>query len=160
MWTTRLPIISWSLFVQLVGCTNEFAQRDNATHAMAPPAAAQYPEQSETAWLRAEVYNMRMMLAERDRRQYEMWQAYTALVQRVSQLQSTQQPEGKVSSEVFGPDVNCAPSATSSLTPPAKSVTYAVNRSRLNGQQKRELLRSLQPPRVIDNINPWAELKE
>ena len=139
--------------IHFSGCTNEYSQR-------APATPTEEQAQSEKGWLRSEVRNLRLMLAERDRREAEMWRAYTALVQQVSQMQTRQAPTVQRKSDEPAADSVCIPSANSSLVPPTKNIVRAINHSSLNAQQKHQLFQSMRPPRPIDNVNPWGGLSD
>ena len=155
-----LQVVVTVSLVQLSGCANEYSQRDDAARNMNSAAPSQGQAQSETAWLRAEVHNLQLMLAERDRRDVEVWRAYTTLVQQVSQMQANQSPTAQQKIDLPVPGSDCIPSSSSLVAQPTKNVIHAINHSHLNAQQKREIFQSMRPPRPIDNVNPWGELSD
>jgi len=156
-----LQVVATLSLMQLSSCTNEYSQRDASARTMTT-SAVPVEEQalSERAWLRSEVRNLRLLLAERDRRDAEMWRAYTALVQQVSQMQTRRDPTVQRKLDEPAPDSVCIPSTSSSLAPPTKNIVRAINHSHLNAQQKDQLFQSMRPPRPIDNVNPWSELSD
>jgi hypothetical protein len=155
-----LQVVATLSLIQLSGCTNEYSQRDASARTMTSATPMEEQALSERAWLRSEVRNLRLMLADRDRRDAEMWRAYTALVQQVSQMQPRQDPTVQRKLDEPAPDSVCIPSTSSSLAPPTKNIVRAINHSHLNAQQKDQLFQSMRPPRPIDNVNPWSELSD
>jgi len=155
-----LQVLATLSLMQLSGCANEYSQRDASARTMMSATPVEEQALSERAWLRSEVRNLRLMLAERDRRDVEMWRAYTALVQQISQIQTRQDPTVQKKPDEPSPDSVCIPSTSSSLAPPTKDIVRAINRSHLNAQQKHELFQSMRPPRPIDSVNPWSELSD
>ena len=141
-----------SLLLLVGSCSTSPTRGDEAARTMSNNADAR--SYSETQWLRAEVQYLRGMLAERDRRDSEILQAYIALSQRVDQLLRQQALTQTPPDNSIG-EVKCEPTATSSLQSPPKSLIHAINQSHLSEQQKRTLLQSMKPPRAIDNANPW-----
>jgi hypothetical protein len=146
--------------MQLSGCTNEYTQRDDSARMIGSATPVVEQAQSERAWLRSEVRSLRLMLTEREQREAEMWRAYTALVQQVSQMQTRQDPTVQKKLDESASGFVCIPSSTSSLASPTKNIVRAINHSRLNAQQKHQLFQSMRPPRPIDNVNPWSELSD
>jgi len=119
---------------------------------------------AEARWLRQEVEGLRASLAERDRREAEMWRAYVDLAQRIGQLQLAREqtrhatpapaPESaQVQTERTTPE--CILPRASTETPPKKSVMRAIHQSRMTLREKRQLLESMRPARAIDIVNPW-----
>jgi hypothetical protein len=143
-----------------VGCTYQGTGRAPAAanaHIVAAPM--QSDSQPEAVWLREEVRALRMSLAERDRREAELWRAYVELSQKLVQLQlqlaqqhaKQPEPEPVVTKE-------CAPPSPVAAVEPAprKAVVRLINNSQLKMQEKRELIQSMRPARAIDVVNPWA----
>jgi hypothetical protein len=165
MRSVHVVLALWSLPFMGVGCTYEGSGRPptvaNARVEASPPPSE---IQSETAWLREEVRSLRASLAERDQREAGLWRAYVELSQRLVQLQLTQQNAKAPDREsVIAP---ACPTPTPTLTPlvaatepaPRKAVVRAINSSQLKVQQKRELIQSMRPARVIDVVNPWESI--
>lgn len=152
-------VVTLSL-LQLSGCTNEYSQRDTSARTMKSATPNEEQSQSERAWLQSEVRNLRLMLAERDRREFDMWRAYTALVQQVSQMPARQNPTAQTKLDEPAPDSVCISNTPSSFASPTRNIVRAINQSRLNAQQKHQLFQSMRPPRPIDNVNPWSELSD
>ena len=136
------------------GCTREYEVRD-ATHETSDA-------QSEARWLREEVQSLRASLAERDRREAEMWRAYVDLAQRIGTLQVAREGAKPVDptatpagSDAIAVQPECATPPTTAEASPRKSVLRAINQSQLTVREKRQLLQSMRPPRAIDIVNPW-----
>lgn len=136
------------------GCAHEYEVR-GASHQA-------YEAQAEAHWLREEVQSLRASLAERDRREAEMWRAYVDLAQRIGTLQAASERTKPVeptasmtASQSISAQSECTPPAATTEALPRRSVSRAINQSRLTVREKRQLLQSMRPPRVIDVVNPW-----
>ena len=145
-------LVRLSLLLLASSCSTSPTRGDEAARTISNSADAR--SQFETQWLRAEVQNLRGVIAERDRRDAEILRAYIALSQRVDQLLQQQSLTQMATDNAVG-NFKCEPPATSGLQSPPKSLIHAINRSHLSEQEKRTLLQSMKPPRAIDNTNPW-----
>lgn len=145
----------WLPAALALGCDHRYEARDASQQAA--------DARSETRWLREEVQSLRASLAERDRREAEMWRAYVDLAQRVGTLhQANESVKPPTPTAVLGAntvdevaEVQCVAAPASDEANSRKSILRAINQSQLTVREKRQLLQSMRPPRAIDIVNPW-----
>ena len=149
-----LGLLGVVLLLAPASCAANSAQQ-TASRPLPRQDEAQARLQFENVRLRAEIDMLRGAIAERDRREAELWRAQLGLIQRIDQLLELQKSAVSVAS---GPEVptEYRSGPVNNESPQfVRAMVRAINRLELSSEQKRALIQMLYPPRQLDGNNPW-----